>query len=400
MKYKLQELEATPFNKLETFLSDKSICPDYIEIDLSMGQPYHMIPQLVFDTLNAKKEQWTKYPPVNATMEYRNTVARWLERRYNLPQGFIESGNILPVSGTREGLFTIVQAIDAYKDGQKPLKVAIPNPCFQTYQAAIVMCGGETIILDAHRDNNFFPELQVFTSALCQQLTALYICTPSNPQGMFASYEYIESMIKLAQQYDFTIIFDHCYSEIYTDSPPVGAIEVVHQRGLTFDNLIIMHSLSKRSNIAGMRSGFVMGDPKIMSLYSKIRSFSCAGMPLPIVEATIALLKDENHVEHNRMLYRKKFYAARDIFYDYNKFIMPQGGIFLWLEVNDAERICEALWRHEAIKVLPGNFMTLSSIGHVNHGKKYIRIAMVQDHNIMIDALKRIRTRILIEESN
>jgi len=161
-----------------------------------------------------------------------------------------------------------------------------------------------------------------------------------------------------------------------------------------------MHSLSKRSNIAGMRSGFVMGDPKIMSLYSKIRSFSCAGMPLPIVEATIALLKDENHVEHNRMLYRKKFYAARDIFYDYNKFIMPQGGIFLWLEVNDAERICEALWRHEAIKVLPGNFMTLSSIGHVNHGKKYIRIAMVQDHNIMIDALKRIRTRILIEESN
>jgi len=394
MKYKLDELYATPFNRLESFLANKIINSANELVDLSIGQPYHPMPKIMFDTLYKNESLWNKYPPVNATNEYRKTVSNWLEYRYGLPQQFIDDNTVLPLSGTREGLFTIVQAVDAYKGDKKPLKVAMPNPCFQTYQAAVAMCGGTTIPLDAYKEDNFLPSLDFFTQRLCKELTLLYVCTPTNPQGMFASYDYIKKIIRIAQKYDFTIVFDHCYSEIYIDTPPVGVLEVVYRENMKLDNIIVMHSLSKRSNVAGLRTGFVVGDPNIIKLYSKIRSYSCAGMPIPIVEATIALLKDEFHVVENRLLYKNKFIAAKNIFSDYTKFLMPQGGIFLWLEVNDAEQMCAELWRQDAIKVLPGNFMTLSVNNTVNHGKKYIRIAMVPEFEVMVKALTKIRHRI------
>lgn len=394
MKYKLNELHMTPFNRLEQFLSDTHMNKEQKVIDLSMGQPYHPMPQIMFDTLTERQDLWNRYPPVNATAEYRMAVTRWLNKRYRLNNDLVRPEFILPLSGSREGLFTIIQAIDAYMENQKPLVVGIPNPCFQTYQAAVAMCGGTIIPLNAYEEDNFLPSLDLFTPDLCEKLSALYVCTPTNPQGSFADYAYVSEMIRLAQKYNFVVIFDHCYSETYNDEPPVGALEVINDLNLSLKNIIVMHSLSKRSSAAGLRSGFVTGDSDIIQLYSKIRSYSCAGMPLPIVEASIALLNDEDHVTENRKLYQEKFEIASEIFSDYPKFQMPKGGIFLWLKVNDSEMMCAELWKNDAIKVLPGNFMTLDDENGRNHGKQYIRIAMIYDRHIMSEALTKIRLRI------
>lgn len=394
MKYKLDELYATPFNRLEKFLGGIPINNDVKLIDLSMGQPHHPMPQIMFNRLRECEELWNLYPPVNANVEYRETVTQWLNKRYDLPDGLVKPQYILPLSGTREGLFTIIQAIDAYMESKKSLVVGIPNPCFQTYQAAVAMCGGTIVPLNAYEKDNFLPSLELFTREFCQKLSALYVCTPTNPQGSFADYGYIESMVKLAQEHNFVVVFDHCYSEIYNDEPPIGALEIIKDLKLSLKNIIVMHSLSKRSSAAGLRSGFVTGDPEIIQLYSKIRSYSCAGMPLPIVEASIALLKDEAHVIENRKLYKEKFKIASEIFADYPKFNDTKGGIFLWLKVNNGEEICKELWQNDSIKVLPGNFMTLDDENGDNISKQYIRIAMIHDLPTMSEALQKIRLRI------
>lgn len=394
MKYKLNELHATPFNRLEKLLSKTPINKECKLIDLSMGQPHHPMPQIMFDRLRECEDLWNLYPPVNATLEYRETATKWLNKRYNLVEGLVSPQYILPLSGTREGLFTIIQAIDAYMENQKSLVVGIPNPCFQTYQAAVAMCGGTILPLNAYEEDNFLPSLDLFTDEFCEKLSVLYVCTPTNPQGSFADYGYIEAMVKFAQKYNFVVVFDHCYSEIYNDEAPIGVLEIINDFNLSLRNIIVMHSLSKRSSAAGLRSGFVTGDPDIIQLYSKIRSYSCAGMPLPIVEASIALLKDENHVVENRNLYKEKFKIAGEIFADYPKFKNTKGGIFLWLRVNNSELMCEELWKNDSIKVLPGNFMTLDDENGDNIGKEYIRIAMIHDLPTMSEALLKIRLRI------
>ncbi len=381
---RLDGLTDYPFTRLANLLSGVTPRANTPPVVLTVGEPQHPPPDLLEEALRANGAGWGKYPPVGGTPDFRAAAGDWLTRRYALPAGLFQpESSLLPVSGTREALFMLaLLAVPPSKAGRQPA-VLMPNPFYAPYEGAAVMAGAEPVFLPATRATGFLPDLDALTPELLERTALFYLCTPANPQGAVASAAYLARAIGLARRYGFVLAMDECYAEIYLDTPPVGALQVAagldQGGGNPWANLLVFHSLSKRSSAAGLRSGFVAGDPALIGRFSRLRSYANAGMPLPVVAASAALWRDEAHVEENRRLYRAKFAAAEAELKGRYGYYRPEGGFFLWLEVGDGEEATRRLWAEGGVRVLPGAYLSHDVPGQVNPGASFIRVALVQD---------------------
>jgi succinyldiaminopimelate transaminase len=388
----LDTLSDYPFEALRTLLNPVTPVVNDPPILMSVGEPQHQPPALLTETLAAHAHEWNKYPPMAGTPELRQAIVDWLTRRYRLPAGALDpERHILTLAGTKEGLYLLSGlVVPRRKSGGRPV-VLVPNPYYLVYNGAATMAGADAVFLDATRDNGFMPDLAAIPRETLERTALFYLCSPANPQGTVASLDYLKQAISLARQYDFVLAVDECYAEIYDQAPPPGALEACAALGQGFDRVVVFHSLSKRSSAAGLRSGFVAGDPRLIGHYSHLRSYGGCQVPLPIQAAATALWRDEAHVEDNRVRYRKKFDIAEAALAGRFGFYRPDGGFFLWLEVGDGEAATVRLWRDAAVRVLPGGYTARASEGRENPGSRYIRLAIVHDEAALETAFARIR---------
>lgn len=388
----LDTLSDYPFEALRTLLNPVTPRVNDAPIIMSVGEPQHQPPALLAETIAAHAGEWNKYPPMAGTPELRQAIADWLTRRYRLKPGALNPDkNILTLAGTKEGLYLFSGlVVPREKAGGAPVVLA-PNPYYLVYNGAATMAGAEAVFLDATSDNAFLPDLGAIPSQTLERTALFYLCSPANPQGTVASRDYLKQAITLARRYDFVLAIDECYAEIYDRTPPAGGLEACAALGDGFDNVVVFHSLSKRSSAAGLRSGFVAGDPKLIGRFSQLRSYGGCQVPFPIQAAATALWRDEAHVEANRALYRRKFDIAESMLAGHYGFYRPGGGFFLWLDVGDGEKAALTLWREAAIRVLPGGYTARAAQGRANPGDKYIRLAIVHDDATLEDAFTRIR---------
>lgn len=364
-------------------------------INLSLGEPRHPQPDFVMPALTAASAGFGKYPPALGTPEFRAACAGWLERRYGL-EGVIEANAmVLPANGTREALFNIGQVIaPAHKtSGQTSGRPAflLPNPFYQCYAAAALGAGAEPVYLNTTIETGHLPDLDALSDEELDRAAALYICSPANPQGAAADTAYWVKLITLARAHNITIVADECYADIYTGTPPTGILEAAHKSGLGFANIITFHSLSKRNNLPGLRSGFSAGDPDLTSAFAKFRNLAAPQVPLPVMAVSIAAWNDDADAAANRALYDAKFSAAERIIGNRFGFKRPDGGFFLWLdmaEVGGGEKAALALWQEAGIRVLPGGYLSRDTKDG-NPGTNYIRIALVGDEDETARALTR-----------
>jgi N-succinyldiaminopimelate aminotransferase len=317
---------------------------------------------------------------VNGTPEFRDAVAGWLARRYGLPGSAIDpERHILPVAGTKEALFLIAQTVMPESNAGQPPAVLMPNPFYNVYLGAAVMAGAEPVLLSVSAGTNYLPALEQIAPELLARTAAFYLCSPANPQGAAAGVDYLQRLVRLAREHGFVVIADECYAEIYSQAPPAGVLQAAHGLDGRFDGVIAFHSLSKRSSAAGLRSGFVAGDPTLIAAFTRLRSYAAAVQPLPVLAAATALWNDEQHVHVNRALYREKFDLADRLLGGRLGHFRPDGGFFLWLEVDDGEDAAKRLWRDAAVKVLPGAYLGRPDAAGRNPGSDAIRVALVHD---------------------
>ena len=387
---RLENIGDYPFDRLRALIGEITPPPNIEPISLSLGEPQHNPPDFIKEIINQESNGWGKYPPVKGTSKIRYSIANWLTRRYRLPEGMIEPETmIIPVSGTREALFMIaLTAIPEKKNGQKPV-VLMPNPFYQVYLGATIMAGAEPVLVPTNRENGFLPDYTSLPKATLDRTALAYFCSPSNPQGAIASVEMICSLVQLARAHDFLLVSDECYSELYYGSPPAGAAEACKLLDGTLQNVVIMNSLSKRSNVPGLRSGFVSGPAILIKQFARLRDYGGAPAPLPLLEAASALWLDETHVEKNRALYEKKYKTAANIIGERFGYYTPDGGFYLWLEVGDGEEAALTLWTKAGIRVIPGEYLARNYNGY-HPGKGYIRLALVNDNNTTAEALTRL----------
>lgn len=393
-----------PFTRLRALLDHEPTPAGMTPINLSIGEPQHAMPGFVAEALTRDLSSLSRYPTANGSPELRTACANWLQRRYRLPDDLIDAEKqIVALNGTREGLFMIAQVVIPQKKGpkgangedQRPI-VLMPNPFYQAYVGAAAACGAEPYFVPALPENGFMPDFASLPREILERTALLYLCTPANPQGTVASLDYMARLIELAREHDFVVAFDECYAEIYTDTPPPGGLEAAMKLSggkATKDalkNLLVFHSLSKRSSAPGLRSGFCAGDPVITQTFIKLRNYGCAGLMMPVAAASAALWRDEKHVEENRALYRQKFDMAQNVLGNRFGFFRPAGGFYLWLDVGDPEAMALKLWREAALRTLPGNYLTRPENGGEKAGKSYLRIALVADLESTKVALQRI----------
>lgn len=345
---------------------------------------------MIAETIARHAGEWSKYPPVSGSDDFFAAVAFWLTRRYALPQGMIEaSRHIVALSGSREGLYMASDlCVPRTKNGCQPI-VLLPNPFYQVYLGAIVMRHAEPVYMPALKETNFLPDFTSLDEETLSRTAMAYVCTPSNPQGTIASLDYLVHALQLARKYDFVLCFDECYAEIYDKVAPSGGLEAAAKLGGSLDNLLIFHSLSKRSSAPGLRSGFVAGDPDLIRRLKMLRNYAGASPAPPILAASAALWRDEAHVEENRVLYRRKFDVADQIMGGRLGYYRPDGAFYLWLDVGDGEDAARRLWGEAAVRVIPGTYLAREENG-INPGKRYIRVALVQEPDVIADALHRI----------
>ncbi len=369
------------FRRLAALLEPVAPSSAYEPIDLSIGQPMHPTPELLTQTLAANGHLWRQYPPVLGTAEHRDAVRSWLTRRYRLPDSMLVADqHILPVAGTKEALFMLSQLVTPEQKGGSRPAVLMPNPFYNVYLGGALIAGAEPVLLPVSASTNHLPDLDRLSPDLLSRTVAFFLCSPANPQGSAASQDYLTQALRLARRYDFFLILDECYSEIYTGMPPAGGLEAAASLADGLDHLLVCHSLSKRSNAAGLRSGFVAGDPKLIKDFTHLRRYSAAVQPLPVLAAATALWQDERHVEENRSLYREKFDLADHYLAGRFDYVRPEGGFFLWLNVGDSEAITKRLWSEAALKVIPGAYLGRDDANEGwNPGAHAIRVALVHE---------------------
>jgi aspartate/methionine/tyrosine aminotransferase len=411
----LETLSDYPFEALRTLLNPVTPVVNDPPIVMSLGEPQHQPPALLTDTLMAHAHEWNKYPPMAGTPELRQAVVEWLTRRYRLPAGVLNPDrHVTTLAGTKEGLYLFSSLVVPHrKAGARPV-VLVPNPYYLVYNGAATMAGADAVFLDATRDNAFMPDLAAIPEETLERTALFYLCSPANPQGTIASLDYLKQAIALARRYDFVLAVDECYAEIYDRAPPPGALEACAELSLPdppptagegrvgaslratsadnlFKNVVVFHSLSKRSSAAGLRSGFVAGDPALIAHFKHLRDYGGCQVPLPIQAAATALWRDEVHVEENRARYRRKFDIAEGAIGGRFGFYRPEGGFFLWLDVGDGEKAALRLWRDAAVRVLPGGYTARAADGRDNPGRQYVRLAIVHDEATLEAAFARIR---------
>ena len=395
---RLDSLPGYPFARLRRLLEGVNPPTGVAPVLMSIGEPQHPPPALLAEVLHARAADWGKYPPLRGTPEFRRAVADWLSTRYRPPADFIEAErNLLPVAGTREAIFMFGQVAVSRSESriEKPL-VLVPNPLYHVYAGAGIMAGAEPVFLPATKATGFLPDYASVPADLWRRVALVYLCTPANPQGAQATLPYLKDLIARAIEHDFVVAFDECYSEIYDDEAPTGALEACAAFGSdaasALDHVVVFNSLSKRSNCAGLRSGFVAGGAKLIAAFARLREFASCAAPLPAIHAATELWRDEDHVIANRARYRGKLDIADTALGNRLGYYRPPGGFFLWLDVSghggDGESACQKLWREAAIRVLPGAYLCPEQ--DPAPGAAYIRIALVQDEDVLRASLARV----------
>jgi len=382
----------SPFVRLRELLGDTT--PGKTPISLAVGEPQHPIPPFVGAVIAAHVTEFGRYPMNRGLEEFAAAVGEWLDRRYKLPRRVDPASEILVLNGTREGLFLAGIAARNYattrgNSGGKPA-VLIPNPFYAAYAAGAIAADCEPVYLPATAANGFLPDLGALGEDLLARTVAVYLASPSNPQGAVANRAYLEKLTALARRFGFLILSDECYCEIYSDRAPPGMLEAA---GADFANVVVFHSLSKRSSLPGLRVGFAAGDRKFLASYLELRNVAAPQVPTPLQHVAIAAYRDEEHVEDNRRLYREKFDLADQIVGDRYNYRRPAGGFFLWLDVSahgGSEAVTQRLWREAGVRVVPGRYLGHEQADGSNPGADYIRVAMVQDKAITAEALHRL----------
>ncbi|WP_101340258.1 aminotransferase class I/II-fold pyridoxal phosphate-dependent enzyme [Cereibacter azotoformans] len=356
-------------------------------VAMTIGEPRHPMPEFVGPVLAETLQGFAVYPPNDGTPELLAAIGGWLKRRYRVEVG---PERLMVLNGTREGLFNAALAlVPEQKQGKRPV-VLMPNPFYQVYAMAALALGAEPVYVPALASNGFLPDYAGLPREILERTALAYLCSPANPQGSVASRDYWASLMDLAEAHDFRIFADECYSEIWRTAPPAGALEVADATGADPERVFVFHSLSKRSNLPGLRSGFVAGGAGGIERIRQLRAFAGAPLPLPVQRVSERAWSDEAHVEANRALYQEKFRIADAVFSGLQGYMGPEGGFFLWLPVPDGEEAALKLWTETGVRVLPGAYLA-REVGGENPGKGYIRVAMVAPKDEMQRGLMRLR---------
>jgi len=388
----LNKLHAYPFEKLKNLFAGVTANPDLKPINLSIGEPKSPTPDFIKQALIDNIDSLAKYPKTKGELELRSAICNWLLRRFNLPETSLNpERHILPVNGSREALFAIAQTII---DQTQAATVISPNPFYQIYEGAALLAGAELLYLDLSVQDGKLPALDTVDAATWKKTQMVYICTPSNPTGDVIPQESLQHLIQLAHEYDFVIISDECYSEIYFDEqhPPKGLLQASQAYGdHNYQRCLAFYSLSKRSNAPGLRSGFVVGDEQLISKFFKYRTYHGCAMPISTQMASAAAWSDEQHVELNRERYRQSFQAFIEEIQDITTINQPQAGFYIWLNTRiDDEEFALGLYSQHNVTVLPGQYLG-RSVNGTNPGAHYVRIALVAAPQQCREAAQRIR---------
>ena len=409
LKSRIADLPLSPFARLATLLADTK--PGKEPISLAVGDPSGTVPDFVQEMLAKNAAGFGRYPAITGTQDWRQAAAAWLNRRFRLNGAIDAEKNLLPLNGTREGLFSVLFPImPENKAGARPI-VAMPNPFYQCYAAAALGSGAEPLYLPSLKENGFLPDFASLPSATLERLAAVYICSPSNPEGAVADNGYWRNLFQLADQHDFVVLADECYADIWFEREPDCALPARLSQSGGFARLLSFHSLSKRSGLPGLRSGMVAGDARLIEKFRAFRNVAGPTVPTPLLAVSAACWRDEDHVIANRAAYREKMDAAERILGERMK--RPRGGFFLWLEVGNGEDFTGRAWSEQGVRVLPGAYMgrdvfdgraggrslTTRVAGRSdvpekiqsNPGFSYVRVALVNDLSTITAALERLR---------
>lgn len=393
MNTRLDALQPYPFERLSTLCADVTPATEFSPVKLSIGEPQHTPPAAVMEALKQSLAAVVKYPPTPGSTHLREVICEWLISRFSLQAGSLDpAANVLPVAGTREALFAIAQCVFDTADTTRT-HVLMPNPFYQIYEGAALLAGADPWFYNSPASLDYQPDFHFIPPAVWKRCQLLYICTPGNPSGTVIPLETMMYLIELSERYNFVIVSDECYSEIYNDesSPPAGLLQAAMQCGNDdYKNCVVFNSLSKRSNLPGLRSGFVAGDAAIIKSFLLYRTYHGCAMPGHTDAASIAAWSDETHVVANRSLYREKFDRVLDILAGPLNLKQPEAGFFLWpdLKRDDTEFTRELLGQKNVL-VLPGSYLSREAVG-VNPGKNHVRLALVAPIAECTDAAKRI----------
>ncbi len=388
MNPNLDRLQPYPFQKLAAVFSGVSASRDYRPVNLSIGEPKHATPQFIRDALVANLGGLSSYPATLGSEDLRTAIADWCVQRYAL--GVLDPArHVIPVNGSREALFAIAQTV-IDSSGATPVVVA-PNPFYQIYEGAALLANARLAFLNLRPDNRFALDLTQIDEATWSHTQLLYVCSPANPTGNVLTLDDWRAVFALADRHDFVVASDECYSEIYFDQAPLGALRAAHALGRAeYQRLIVFSSLSKRSNVPGMRSGFVAGDAELISKFLLYRSYHGCAMNPAVQAASAAAWRDESHAEDNRRLYREKFRAVIARLSQVTPVDMPEAAFYLWLRtpVDDVE-FARSLYETYNVTVLPGSFLAREAHG-INPGRNFVRIALVAPLAECVEAAERI----------
>ena len=392
MNPRLRRLHAYPFERLARLKSGVNAPSGLAPIDMWIGEPRHEPPANVLATLRDNLHRLGTYPATAGLPELRSACARWVEKRYRLPAESVDPATmVLPVNGTREGLFAFVQAaVDSSSD---PL-VLMPNPFYQIYEGAALLAGARAHFLDTTAGNDYTPDLDAVPESIWRRCQVLFLCSPGNPTGKVLSLDFLRHALALAERHDFIVAADECYTEIYRDerSPPPGLLEACLAAGHDrFERCVVFHSLSKRSSVPGLRSGFVCGDPEILSRFLLYRTYHGSAMAVPTQLASVTAWQDEEYAVRNRRLYQEKFERVLPILASCFDIQRPDGAFYLWPDVRgDDERFVRNLYASHAVTVLPGTYLARQGADG-NPGAGRVRISLVPPVGQCVEAAERIR---------
>ena len=393
MNPNLEKLQPYPFEKLTKLKAEAKVTSDLPHIALSIGEPKHESPAFVKQVMADNLDKLANYPTTKGLPELRIAISQWASQRFTLDTLDAET-QVLPVNGTREAIFAFTQAVIEEKPGAL---VVSPNPFYQIYEGAAYLAGAEPHYLPCLEENSFVPDYDSVPESVWENTQILFTCSPGNPTGAVIQFETLKKLIELADKYNFILAADECYSEIYVNDAdaPIGLLEACAKLGRQdYKNCVVFHSLSKRSNLPGLRSGFIAGDADVLSKFFKYRTYHGCAMSIPNQLASIAAWGDEKHVQQNRDFYTQKFQAVLDILSPVMDVQQTDASFYLWAKtpINE-EEFAQRLFAEQQVTVLPGSYLSRTVDG-VNPGANRIRMALVAEVEECIEAAKRIRALI------
>jgi len=391
----LARLHPYPFERLRALLAGAQAPAHLAHISMSIGEPRHAPPQFVLDALISNLATLGSYPSTLGVPQLRNAAAAWLTRRFKLPTGAINPETmLLPVTGTREALFAFVQAMtDPGRNPPDNPLIVMPNPFYQIYEGAALLAGAEPWFMGNDRGNEYLPDLDGVPEEIWRRCQVLFLCSPGNPTGAVAGIGYLRRALELADRFDFVVAADECYSEIYLDeaNPPPGLLQAAIAAGHSnFERCMVFHSLSKRSSVPGLRSGFVAGDAQLIKAFLLYRTYHGCAMPIFAQLASVPAWEDDRHVVENRRLYREKFAGVLPILRNVMDVAAPEASFYLWPSVENDERFTRELFERQHVTVLPGSYIGRDMPGG-NPGRGHVRISLVASVAESVEAAQRIR---------